>query len=313
VKRAFTAERDRARLDQLVADAAGCSRAEARRLIDAGLVRVGGRTAKKGLLVPAGARVELEREPPREDQRRPVPQPELPLELLCEDATLVAVNKPAGMPTHPLRPDERGTLANALVGRFPECAQVADDAREGGVAHRLDVDTSGVLLAARTREGWLALRRAFSSGLVDKQYLALCSGTPPDQGEIRAALAHRGRTMRAVSEWDDEVSAGARAALTRFETLARGDGVALVRASSTTGRMHQIRAHLAHAGHPLCGDPLYGGPPAAPDAPGHFLHAAAITFPHPATGARTTVIAPLPATRRAALTRVLGPLPPGID
>ena len=298
---------DRARLDQLVADRAGCSRAEARRLIESGAVRVNGRRGHKGTLVAAGATVELERLPPSADDKRPLPEPDRPLVLLYEDAVLVALNKAAATPTHPLKPHERGTLANALVARYPECAHVTDDPREGGVAHRLDTDTTGVVLAARTRPAWLALRRAFSTGQVDKEYWALVSGAPPDEGEIDAALAHAGdpRKVEAASEYDDR-AVRARPALTRFFVIARGDDVALVRARTSTGRMHQVRAHLAHVGHPLVGDPLYGGPPGPFELSGHFLHARAITFPHPESGARQTIEAPLPADRARLVEKLTG-------
>jgi 23S rRNA pseudouridine1911/1915/1917 synthase len=291
-----------ARLDQWLAQALDCSRHEAQRLIAAGAVRVDGTRATKGQRLAAGAIVRLEREPPRADELRPVPQPELPLELVHVDDALVAVVKPIATPTHPLRAGERGTLANALVARYPECAVVADDAREGGVAHRLDTDTSGIVLAARSRETWLALRDAFSRGAVEKEYLALVAGRPPATGEIDAPLVQAGRRARVAGDRDLE----AQPARTRFELLACGDGVALVRARSTSGRMHQIRVHLAHVGHPLVGDALYGGPPAAPGTRGHFLHAAALTFPHPVTGMTMTLLAPLPPDRAAALETLVG-------
>jgi 23S rRNA pseudouridine1911/1915/1917 synthase len=306
-----TAADDRARLDHFVADKAGCSRAEARRLIDDGHVRVNGRRAAKGLLLQAGARVELAVAPPTDEQKRPQPEPERPLVVLLADAALVALNKPAGVPTHPLRAGERGTLANALVARYPECAAVADDPREGGLAHRLDVDTSGVILAARTRDAWQALRRAFGSGQVEKEYWALVAGHPPDSGEIDAALQHAtARTVKAIDddEWLNQ-SYGttlARPAHTRFEVMARGPDAALVRAKTRTGRMHQVRAHLAHLGHPLLGDALYGGPPAPGGAPGHVLHAARITFPHPTGGASTTVSARLPPERARVIQAAVG-------
>jgi 23S rRNA pseudouridine1911/1915/1917 synthase len=294
------------RLDQFVARHAGCSRAEARRLIDDGAVRVDGRRAAKGRLLGAGAAVELERAPASGEALRPVPQPELPLDVLYRDDALVALVKPLGVPTHPLRAGERGTIANALVARFPECAGASDDAREGGVAHRLDVDTSGVLLAARTRDDWRALRRAFASGQVDKEYWALVDGAPPNDGEVHAPLIHAGaRRMRALHD-EDAAPLASRPARTTFRTIARGPGAALVAAFTSTGRMHQVRVHLAHAGYPLYGDALYGGPPLPGGGAGHVLHAARITFPHPRDGRRLTLEAPLPPERAALLARVLG-------
>lgn len=306
-----TAADERARLDHFVADKAGCSRAEARRLIDDGHVRVNGRRAAKGLLLSAGARVELAVAPPTDEQKRPQPEPERPLVVLLADPALVALNKPAGVPTHPLRAGERGTLANALVARYPECAAVADDPREGGLAHRLDVDTSGVILAGRTREAWQALRRAFGSGQVEKEYWALVAGQPPDAGEIDAALQHAtARTVKALDddEWLNQSYGAnlARPAHTHFEVMARGLDAALVRARTRTGRMHQVRAHLAHLGHPLLGDALYGGPPAPGGAAGHVLHAARITFPHPTGGVSTTVTAPLPPERAKVIEATVG-------
>ena len=296
---------DRTRLDQFLAKHANCSRAEARRLIEDGAVRVDGRRAQKGTLLSAGARVDLERAPPSDDDKRPIPEPTLPLSVLYVDEALVALDKPPGMPTHPLRAGERGTLASALVARYPECATVADDPREGGAAHRLDIDTSGVLVAGRTREAWLALRHAFSTGQVRKIYWALVSGRPPDAGEIDAPLAHA--TARKVRALDDEWSdSDARPALTRYQVLARADDFALIAAEAATGRMHQIRAHLAHAGFPLVGDPLYGGPPPFADAPGHFLHAERLTLPHPTTRVPLTVAAPLPPARARLLSSLLG-------
>ena len=293
---------DGARLDQWLARTLECSRRQAQRLIDDGGVRVDGARAAKGTRVHAGAAVEVAHAPPREDELRPTPDADAPLLTLLVDDALVAVDKPAGIATHPLRAGERGTLANALVARFPECALVADDAREGGVAHRLDTETSGVVLAGRTRAAWQSLRRAFTDGAVQKEYLALVAGAPPPSGTIDLALAHAGRRVRVAGDRDLD----ALDAVTDYETLARGDGVALVRARSSSGRMHQIRVHLAHLGHPLVGDALYGGPPPAAGTRGHFLHAAAVAFPHPSTGARTRVEAPLPADRAAALAAVVG-------
>ena len=301
---AFTVadEDDGARLDHWLARRLDCSRRDAQRLIAEGAVRVDGAHAAKGASLHSGAEVRVERAPPRDEDKRPVAQPELPLTVLHADEALVAVDKPAGLATHPLRAGERDTLANALVARFPECAAVADDVREGGVAHRLDRETSGLVLAARTRASWLALRHAFGDGTVSKEYLALVAGAPPDAGAVAVALVHAGRRVRVAGPRDLD----ALTATTDYEVLARGAAVALVRARSSSGRMHQIRVHLAHLGHPLVGDALYGGPPPAAGTRGHFLHAASIGFPHPATGAATTLTAPLPPDRAAALEALVG-------
>jgi 23S rRNA pseudouridine1911/1915/1917 synthase len=292
-----------ARLDHVVAAHAACSHKEAQRLIDAGKVRVDGRAAKKGRRLERGARVDILEAPATVDERRPVAQPELPLIVLYENSELVAVAKPPGMPTHPLRPGERGTLANAIVARWPECAHAGDDPREGGVAHRLDRDTSGVVIAARTPGAWRRLRAAFSEGGVEKEYLALVAGDPPRQLVVDSNIAQVGRRVRVLPGSAPE----GLPARSEIETIARGPGVALVRVLARTGRMHQVRAHLAHVGHPIVGDDLYGGPALGTrdDDPGQLLHAARMVV------SGLTIEAPLPAPRKARIEALLGARIPG--
>jgi 23S rRNA pseudouridine1911/1915/1917 synthase len=193
-------------------------------------------------------------------------------------------------------------LANALVARHPECATASADPREGGLAHRLDIDTSGAIVAARTPEAYRALRSAFSGGAVEKEYWALCVGQPPPVGQIDAPLTrtHGGTQMRTASV--------GRVACTTFEVLGRGDGCALVRATARTGRMHQIRAHLASIGHPLVGDTRYGGPDewAGVRLAGHLLHAARLRLPHPLSGAPLEIECPLPPDRRGLYEAAVG-------
>jgi 23S rRNA pseudouridine1911/1915/1917 synthase len=179
------------RLDLFVGEALGLSRAHLKRLFDEGHIRLNGRSAKKGQLVEAGQRVRVT----VEEQRREAVADASAFELavLHEDAQLVFVDKPAGRPSHPLKPGETGTVANALVARYPECAEASVDAREGGLCHRLDVETSGVLLAARTRSAWEAMRQAFSGRDVDKRYLALVTGPLADEGDIELPLRHHPR------------------------------------------------------------------------------------------------------------------------
>jgi 23S rRNA pseudouridine1911/1915/1917 synthase len=307
------------RLDLLVAaHLPGASRRHVAALCAAGRVCVDGRVARKGQQVAAGATIEIAAEPAAHgagepaardageptaaEYLAPVSEPALVLSVLHVDEALVVVNKAPGMPSHPLRPGERGTVANALVAVWPECTRVGRDPREAGLVHRLDIDTSGVLVAARTQAVWDAVRAAFARGAVHKRYLALVHGVPAGTGCERA-LVHRGKRMVAARPGE----AGALPAVTRWRVCERLGGFSLVECTAQTGRMHQVRVHLALAGAPIAGDRTYGRD-ADPmtDLPlrGHFLHALAIALPHPITGAPLTVEAPLPPDRADTLARL---------
>lgn len=255
-------------------------------LIEAGAVRVRGKRAKKGDRVAAGDVIELEREPVSGDALRPVADPSLDLPVLLERADFVAIDKPAGIPSQPLRAGELGTVANFVVARWPECAAIGDDPRDGGLVHRLDIGTSGVLIAARTPDAYRRLRDAFGSGQVEKHYLALVDGRPVSR-ESDAPLVQRGNHV-AVDHTDGL------AAYTQFLVERGSASHALVRCIARTGRMHQVRAHLAHVGAPITGDALYGGA-ALPGHEGFYLHASRVVLPD------ATIEAPLPARFTAAL------------
>ena len=285
-------------------------------LFAAGAVRVGGKVARKGDRVAAGAVLELATVPAGRATERPQPDPAAAarLRVLLERPELVAVDKPAPMPSQPLRADELGSAASGLAALYPECALLGDDPRDGGVVHRLDIGTTGVLLAARTAAAYRQLREAFSLGRVAKTYLAITCGRPVATS-CSASLAQRGR--RVVVDEQEGLSAH-----TELEVLARGPvprpgagsagddsataplELCLVRCTTQTGRMHQVRAHLATLRAPILGDALYGAPvlPGLTDLvpEGTFLlHAesVAVTF----AGERLTVRAPLPATAQAVL------------
>lgn len=279
------------RLDRAVAKLFGVSRGRAMEWIAEGRVRLDGKRARKGVPVQAGARISVDLPPP--DQ--PAPEPDLPIRIVHADAHLIVADKPAGMPSHPLKPGEKGTAANALVGRFPELAQVGPSPREGGLVHRLDTDTSGLLLAARTEAAYAMLRAQFSARTVEKGYLALVGGEIHAGGEIALPLLHDPkdpRRMQAASDPEYAAEHGARAAVTRFLPLERKAGFTLLEVEIPTGVMHQIRAHLAFIGHPLAGDALYGGPEVA-GLSRHFLHAARLAFAHP-DGSRARFQSALP-------------------
>jgi len=289
------------RLDKAVAKLFGISRGRAMEWIADDRVRVDGKRAPKGALAPPGSRISVQRPPP--DQ--PVPEPDLLIRIVHADAHLVVADKPAGMPSHPLKPGETGTAANALVGRFPELAQVGPSPREGGLVHRLDTDTSGLLLAARTDAAHAMLRAQFSARTVEKRYLALAAGEIHAGGEIAVPLLHDprdSRRMQAASDLAYAEEHEARAAVTRFEPVERRGGFTLLDVEIPTGVMHQIRAHLAFIGHPLAGDSLYGGPE-LPELSRHFLHAARLAFAHP-DGSRPRYESPLPPDLAGVLRRL---------
>jgi 23S rRNA pseudouridine1911/1915/1917 synthase len=308
--------REPGRVDLLVAaHLAGASRRRVAALFAAGRVRVDGRVARKGLHVPAGAVIEIIAEPappppplptatplPTSDAALwPVPDPALSLPVLHVDSALVVVAKPPGMPSHPLRPGELGTAANALVAYWPECAGVGRDPREAGLVHRLDTDTSGVLVAARTQPVWDAVRAAFARGEVHKRYLALVHGEPTASG-CDQPLVHRGKRMAPARPTDP----AALPAVTHWRVIERLGPFSLVECTAQTGRMHQVRVHLSLSGVPIVGDRTYG-PATLPDAlplHGHFLHALSITLPHPLTLEPLAIEAPLPPDRQETLHRL---------
>jgi 23S rRNA pseudouridine1911/1915/1917 synthase len=275
------------RLDVVVGEVLGLSRAKVKSLFEAGAVRVDGRRPSKGDRATLGSRVEVEL---AEEGAPLVAEPGLALSLLYQDAWLVAVDKPAGMPSHPLKPGETGTAANALVARFPEVAAAGEEEREGGLVHRLDIETSGVLLAARDRQTWNAVRMLFRERAVDKRYWALVAGPIGEAGTIDVPLRHKGEAR--VEPAVDGGEPG-REALSEFRVLSRSGELALVEVKILTGVLHQVRAHLAAIGAPVVGDALYGGRPLG-GLKRFFLHARALGLSHPRSAVALKVESPLP-------------------
>lgn len=272
-----------------------------------GAVTIDGRAIKKGHFVAPGAALVLTELPIAHADAPPRPNPDLALSLLHCDDTLLALAKPGGQPSHPLRADESHTAANALVARYPECARASTSAREAGLAHRLDIGTSGVLLAARDQATWRALRRAFRQRAIDKRYWALTRDHlgsignvgSASSGTVRESLIHRGVRM-AIARPSER--AQALDATTEWRVIERyPPGYKLIECSARTGRMHQIRVHLAHLDTPIVNDVQYGGEPAPTPMTGFFLHARSITLRHPTTGRNLTIEAPLPTDRAALL------------
>jgi 23S rRNA pseudouridine1911/1915/1917 synthase len=287
------------RVDRLLARAIdGISRRTAQRWLEQGRIRIDGRRARKGEWLRGDRTIEIQvvDEPPR----HLLAEPERAVPVLFEDEHVVALDKPAGRPGHAVRADQRGTVANFIAARFPECIAAGATPLEAGLAHRLDTDTSGVLLAARRRDAWQALREQFAARTIGKHYLAVVHGAVAAPGEIARPIAGDPRSARRVRVLaSGEAEANARPAITRYRPRAVAPGYTLLDIEITTGVRHQIRAHLAAIGHPIVGDPLYGG--SGTESLRQCLHARALSFDHPAAGERITVTSPLPGDFTAAL------------
>jgi 23S rRNA pseudouridine1911/1915/1917 synthase len=276
-------EEEGARLDAWLAARLGIPRARARRLLAQGAVCVDGHLATasaKGAALQAGALVEISA-PAEAASERPLAEPLAELRLLAEGQGWVALDKRAGTPVHPLAPDEGGTLLNALVARRPEVVGVGEAGLRSGVVHRLDVDTSGVVLFATSQERWEQLRLAFAEHRVEKLYRALVLGRLEGEAREEVGLVvarHRPARVRVIDPRHDARGRGARLARLRWRALEPLGPATLVEVFLETGHLHQIRASFAHRGHPVAGDRLYG-PAAAQDptgAPRQMLHAARI-------------------------------------
>lgn len=275
------------RLDETVAASLGSSRRFAHRLIEGGHVTVNGRTRPKGYRLGECDRVWIDPAQAALGDRA-LSQPDSNLRILHEDPYLVVVDKPAGQPSHPLRPGELGTLANALLGRYPEMSEVGYSPREPGLVHRLDVGTSGILLAARDPVTFDRLRQALTEGAIDKRYRALVRGWP-QIGVHGAFVRAEGPTVRVYStSGEDRLPIR-----TEVVEVLKGPADGLVELRVHRARRHQVRAHMAHLGHPLYGDTAYGGEPAW-DGEGHVLHASSARLPHPMYGGELSVTATIP-------------------
>lgn len=285
------------RLDQYLAAAVeSLSRTEAQRLIKAGQVTVNGRSAKAAYRIEPGDSIAITlvmRQP------QVIAPEDIPLDVVYEDADLAAVDKPAGMVVHPAYGNVSGTLVNAALARWPEMRRITGEDR-AGIVHRLDKDTSGVIVLARTSAALKSLQAQFKARTVAKKYLALADGHPEtDAGIIEAPIGRDPRQRKRMA-----VVKHGRPALTRYEVIEKFEECCLLSVEPATGRTHQIRVHLAWLGHPLVGDEVYGHRKQRIACPRLFLHAAELQVDSPSSGARLTFSAPLPVELEAVLARL---------
>jgi len=280
------------RLDRFLAEPLG-SRARAQALIDAHRVRVDGEVRPKRYLLQAGELVEVEEE--KEERPAPRSAPAPSFKVAYEDEYLLVVDKPAGLVVHPARGHRTGTLAQALSG----IGTGGEEPWRAGIVHRLDRDTSGLLVVAKDDAVHRALKALLGARGMRREYLALVDGHPPARtGTIDAPIGRHRRDRVLMSIDTDEP----REARTHFEIERLLPAASLVRVTLETGRTHQIRVHMAAIGHPVCGDPQYGVA-GRYGLSRQFLHAARLAFPHPVTGTSIDLHSLLPTDLALALAR----------
>lgn len=293
-------ERGGVRVDKYVAEAVpDLSRAAAQRLIAEGRILVNGAVVKASCRLEPGDTISVEIPPPVEVSLAPEA---IPLDIVYEDADLLVVNKPAGMVVHPAFGHGSGTLVNAVLAHCPDLAGVGGELRPG-IVHRLDKDTSGLIVVAKGDAALRHLQAQFKGRAVQKAYLALVEGhVSPASGLIDAPIGRDPRARKKMAV----VPRGGREAQTEYRALEFYDAHTLVEAHPLTGRTHQIRIHMAFIGHPIVGDAVYGFRKQRAKTPRLFLHAARLAFRLPSTGEWREFQSPLPDDLTAVLERLRG-------
>ena len=260
------------------------SRSRIRKLIDDGNVIVDGRAGKASTRLADGQNVSIGIPPPAPAELRPW---DVPLSIMYEDEALIVIDKPAGMTVHPVPGNEDKTMANAVIAYAPGIEGIGGE-RRPGIVHRLDKDTSGLIVVAKNARAHAHLSEQFKSREVGKVYLALVTGHPsPPEADIEAPIGRHPRDRQRMAI----VSTG-RPSITRYKVVSAYKRASLVEARPRTGRTHQIRVHLASVGHPVVGDSTYGR--AVEGLSRQFLHAHQLAFTHPGSGEPMSFTAPLP-------------------
>jgi len=287
------------RLDKALADATGLSRERIKGLIADGAVTIDGGTANgASAKVPTGAHFAITLPPavPLEAEAQ-----DIPLAIVFEDDHLIVVDKPAGLVVHPAAGNADGTLVNALLHHCAGRLSGINGVARPGIVHRIDKDTSGLLVVAKTDAAHEGLAAQFAEHSIDRRYLAVCAGHPnPAEGTVATRIGRSDKDRKKMAVLSDDSSRGKRA-VTHYRTLRRLDHAALIECRLETGRTHQVRVHCASIGHPLLGDPVYGRTPKQLralldrlDFRRQALHAAELGFTHPITGERLHFRADLP-------------------
>lgn len=277
------------RLDKLISEQLPeLTRSAVQHLMQDGCVTISGKPVKKNTRASAGDVITVELPEPREVEIEPE---NIPLDIVYEDEDIIVVNKPKGMVVHPAPGNWSGTLVNALMYHCGDSLSGINGEIRPGIVHRIDKDTSGLLVVAKNDRAHQSLAEQIKVHSAGRRYFAVVYGTPREQkGTVNAPIARHPVDRKKMA-----VLAGGREAITHYEVLEQYAGYSYLTFLLETGRTHQIRVHMAHIGHPIIGDPLYGPAKDKWKLQGQCLHAGELTLTHPATGERMTFQAPLPA------------------
>lgn len=284
----LTIDRDGERLDSALSRLVPeLTRSQAQRLIEQGAVTQAGRPVKKNEKLPAGTALELEIPEVRE---APIAAQPIPLEVCYEDADVIVVNKPKGLVVHPAPGHADGTLVNALLAHCGDSLSGIGGEKRPGIVHRIDRDTSGLIIAAKNDAAHLALSAQLKDHSLSRTYECLVTGNmKQDSGTVDAPIGRSSADRKKMA-----VVPTGRRAVTHWEVVARYPGVTHLRCRLETGRTHQIRVHMAYIGHPILGDTVYGAKKPVPGLTGQCLHATGLRFVHPRTGEPVELHCPLP-------------------
>ncbi|MBQ3550073.1 MAG: RluA family pseudouridine synthase [Clostridia bacterium] len=274
----FICEQSGARLDAFVSAACDISRSLAADIIDQGLVKINGKVAKKSAKLTVGNNVEVQM--PDLAEPEALPQ-DIPLDIVYEDDDLLVVNKPKGMVVHPAPGNPDGTLVNALLFHCKGRLSGINGVLRPGIVHRIDKDTSGLLIVAKNDKAHNALAEQIKEHSFTREYRAVVYGNVKDDtGTVNAPIGRDPKNRQRMAV----VYVNSKPAVTHYEVLKRFEGFTFMKFRLETGRTHQIRVHMASIGHPLAGDPVYGPKKVITELCGQCLHAGLIGFVHPTTG-----------------------------
>lgn len=275
------------RLDAFLSADGALTRSQAARLIAEGRVRVNGKPATKSARLSGGETVTVDVPQLRETA---LPPQDIPLDVVYEDDDVIVVNKPTGLVVHPAPGHPDGTLVNALLHHCGDSLSGIGGEKRPGIVHRIDRDTSGLIIAAKNDAAHLALSAQLKDHSLSRTYECLVTGNmKQDSGTVDAPIGRSSADRKKMA-----VVPTGRRAVTHWEVVARYPGVTHLRCRLETGRTHQIRVHMAHIGHPILGDTVYGAKKPVPGLTGQCLHATGLRFIHPRTGEPVELHCPLP-------------------